>query len=268
MPGLPLSPGGWGLPKGGGDPFLTTRTTTCPSGSGAPRYSLLDLDGDGREDLVITGTCGAGGDPGLTHWLFHANSGTGFASPVSWPLPSGYTGGFPDIETIGCTTSAARRFRTFDIDGDARPDLVITSECTGTGAVGLTHWIVHLNTGTGFASTATTFALPSYAGRFDEVGETSCSGAEPRHALLDADGDLDPDLVVTSLCDESMLVGRTRWLVHLNDGTRFAASAVDYMLPSGFLGLAFRPRAARAARSPAHRATRRPTSTATASRIS
>lgn len=233
------SPGAdFGLPKGGGDPFLTTRTTTCSSGS-SPRYSLLDLDGDGLLDLVITGTCSAGGEPGLTHWLLHRNTGAGFASPVAWPLPSGYAGGFPDTETIGCTTAVARRFGTFDLDGDARPDLVITSECTGTGAVGLAHWIVHLNTGTGFASAATTFALPTYAGRFDETNETSCSGAEPRHALLDVDGDLDPDLVLTSFCDESMLVGRTRWLVHLNDGTRFAASSVDYALPSGFTGLAF-----------------------------
>ncbi len=48
------------------------------------------------------------------------------------------------------------------MNGDAKPDLVVTSVCNATASpIGDQRWDVYLNTGQGFASTPTPWALPS-----------------------------------------------------------------------------------------------------------
>ncbi len=219
--------------------FPDVTTLDCPSSS-APRFTLLDLDGDDLDDLVLTSACGGAGELGQSRWDVYLNTGSGFASaPIHWTLPTaGYPDGFHHVESTTCADSL--RYRTFDIDGDRRPDLVVTSACTGTSSVGDTHWVVHLNDGSGFATSGTSFALPTgYTGGFPDVAASTCTFDAPRYALLDVDGDLDPDLVVTSLCDGSAMVGHTRWLVHENDGSRFAMAATDFALPSGYRAASF-----------------------------
>ena len=231
----------WGLPPAGtAATFTTTDTIACPGGSSSPRFSLIDLSGDGRDDLVVTGSCsGTGTGVGFSRWELYLNTGAGFAtSPASWPLPSGYALGFHDLETTGCSGSSPR-WRIFDIDGDERPDLVIPRRCDGTGMVGTTHWLVHRNNGAGFDDAASMFTLPAYGGGIPDVEGRTCVGASQRWTLLDVDGDGDPDLVVTHLCVSPGGVGTTRWLVHRNDGTRFASAATDFTLPSGYRAASF-----------------------------
>ncbi len=233
----------WSLPKASAmGLFPAVETLDCPSSS-SPRYTLLDMDGDGLDDLVVTSSCGGGGELGVTHWDVYLNTGSGFAgAPTTWTLPtSGYIGGFHELASTTCPTTAVR-YHTLDLDGDQRPDLVVTGACAGVSDVGNTHWVVHWNNGSGFDTSGFDFPLPTgYTGGFHDIEAATCT---PKiYTLLDTDGDRDPDLVVTALCDgTSNGVGTARWLVHTNAGNAFAGSSVDFTLPSGYPVTSFQKR--------------------------
>jgi hypothetical protein len=113
------------------------------------------------------------------------------------------------------------------MNGDLEPDLVATATCDDA-QVGQTKWLVYLNQGTGFATTAIDFALPP------SLPSTNCVST----SIFDVNGDLLPDFVETSLCTD-VTVGTTRWMVYPNQKTGFAPSSVSYALPPGFSAGAF-----------------------------
>jgi hypothetical protein len=99
------------------------------------------------------------------------------------------------------------------MNGDGKPDLVISSDCATTSTVGVDHWLVHLNTGAGFAGTATSWALPAASGFSFGSGLAAVYNC-PQYATSDFNGDGTPDLVISGDCDTTSTVGVDHWLVY------------------------------------------------------
>ena len=235
------SPTSWSMPTGYGAEHFTTTANNgyCSSGYDIPSYTTMDITGDGRPDLVVTYHCGDG-SIGDTTWAVHENTGSGFAkNATSWALPTGYGADlFTTTSNSGYCSSGYNipSYTTMDITGDGRPDLVVTYHC-GDGSIGDSTWVVHKNTGSGFAA-ATTWSLPSGYGT-DNLTNTANSGYcssgydIPSYSTLDITGDGRPDLLVTYHCGDGTL-GDTTWGVHENTGSGFASSATAWTMPPGY----------------------------------
>lgn len=194
----------------------------------AGSWSTLDVDGDGRADLVRTSGSDAGpalGGPGSWRWDVYVNQGSGFApGAVAWAVPG------PEYALVAGATSTAA-WTLVDLHADGLPDLVRTSDGFSTvSALGPGpgwHWDVYRNTGSAFAATAAAWGVPG-AGYFlpswVEAGST--------WATLDLDGDRRPDLVHTGTGTPARAVDGTHWEVFTNTGTRFAVSASAWPVPT------------------------------------
>jgi hypothetical protein len=221
--------------------------------TGRPGYAFFDLDGDRKPDLVITTACD---DPqiGTTAWRVYVGSGAGVGvTPIRFPLPLtpsvpvgtyGSAGG----GGAGCDAKpAGPRYSVFDLDGDFRPDLVLTQDCTDT-AVGSTRWGFYRNSGTGFSPSAEPIALPlvpgaAPVGAFPGLSAPPmCSGARqaPGFATLDVTGNLRPDLLVTRSCND-FTTGVSRWLLYRDTDGGFAPSVATFSLPAALGGSATAP---------------------------
>ena len=233
-----------------GQPFgyfsaLSFIATTADQAS----WQLLDLDGDGKPDLVSTNTVDSGGvahvydDTTSPHWQFFANTGTGFAEPVSWPLPDA---AFSTTANLG-TVAGDISWSTFDIDGDGKPDLVEFNQLNSAGvpaAFGIPstpHWLVSLNTGTGFAAPIDwTLPVIAQAGNFATLSNEGVAVDDISWFLIDLDGDHRPDLVSPNqiVTEAGAPVPRPydfpltpHWLLFANTGTGFAAP-INWQLPT------------------------------------
>ena len=205
-----------------------------------PRFTLLDLTGDGLEDIVVLRSPCGDVEPGRTTWDLYEATSTGFpATPSSWALPSDLPEGSlrsPGNPT-GCEGTGQPRWALRDIDGDARPDVVITENCSDAGlGVGTTHWQVHRNSGAGF-ETAQSWSLPSGAATEsfnDFTNVADCAAQRPASTLIDIDNDGDEDLVLTRSACADDAVGVTEWQVHANEGNGFSSTASSFSLPGGY----------------------------------
>ena len=217
-------------------------------------WATRDLDGDGRPDLVVTGEAGAVFEPkGLSHWVLYRNTGRGFATGVDWPVPAvGYRGrgaGFAtcDFQTRG-SFGDTEVWRTVDLDGDGRPDLVITGERRDEQLAVLDakadpHWRVHRNLGDRFAPEAERWPIDAAAANVSrgvvDVGVRPDEN-ERRGQLLDLDGDGLLDLVATTDGEGPTFPGARRvpgladgephWRFLRNTGAGFA-TAVAWPVP-------------------------------------
>ncbi len=283
--GFAETPTRWSVPSGGqylagfgalaGEPGSGDDETV-----GAEAWSTMDIDGDGLPDLVVTAEAveregyywwaqvlGYGGDE--PHWNVYRNTGDGFEStPTAWSVPQGgqHLAGFDalagnagsgEYETVG-----AQEWSTTDIDGDGRPDLVVTAEAVERegyywwarvlGYGGSPHWNVFLNTGSGFETSPTSWQVPSggqHLAGFDALagsageGDYGTVGAQ-EWSTADIDGDGRPDLIVTAEAVEregyywwAQVLGYDRgephWNVFFNTGSGFEVSAEAWPLPSG-----------------------------------
>jgi hypothetical protein len=238
-----------GYASGAFNAFSDTSLACGGGGLGDPSYALVDLDGDGRPDFVMTDSCT---DPqvGTSRWVMHRNTGTGFdPTPTTFALPPGYATGafntFSDTSrTCGSGGLGDPSFALVDLDGDRRPDFVMTDSCTDP-QVGTSRWVMHRNTGTGFAPTPVNFPLPpGYAtGAFNAFSDTSLtcgSGGlgDPSYGLVDLDGDGRLDFVMTDSCTDAQ-VGTARWVMHRNTGAAFDAMPTLFTLPPGYAPGAF-----------------------------
>jgi hypothetical protein len=194
----------------------------------------VDVNGDKKPDLVLTETC-SDATVGTTHWLVYANTGSGFStSPTTFTLPkldlalTSMSGA-----NTACSGSPSQKWATFDLLGSGKPALVVTETCTDA-TVGATHWLVYANSGSGFASTPATFALPTLDLPLTSVGgaNTACSGSPSQEwSSLDLNGDHRPDLVLTETCSDAS-VGATHWNVYANTGSGFSTSPTSFALPT------------------------------------
>jgi RHS repeat-associated protein len=94
------------------------------------RYDVLDVNGDALPDFVDASAWSASNQ----QWTVYANTGQGFADPVSFYAPAPLRKKHPD------TTLEALQIDTFDIDGNGYPDSVRLPGTTGTTAQ---VWLAH-----------------------------------------------------------------------------------------------------------------------------
>ncbi|APR87378.1 cell surface protein [Minicystis rosea] len=212
----------WKVYKNTGSGFATTATSwTLPAGAPAGSgfftfantyWTTVDLDGDAKPDLVVTD----GATEQNRVWKVYKNTGSGFATTAtSWTLPAGAPAG------SGFFTFANTYWTTADLDGDAKPDLVVTDGATEQNRA----WKVYKNTGSGFATTATSWTLPAGA----PAGSGFFTFANTYWTTADLDGDAKPDLVVTDGATEQ----NRAWKVYKNTGSSFATTAAEWALPAG-----------------------------------
>lgn len=213
-PGFAVTPLGWPLP------FSASYVDAPESDNPARFWVLRDMDGDERPDLVVTYVYGQ--NVGKEHWLVYLNNGSGFATaPIAWTLPFGAT----RTDSLG-VEFPVRTYFLRDLNGDKRPDLVV-SYVDGQN-VGQQHWLVYLNTGSGFAQAPVSWSIPFGANRPDTL---ELENPLRRHTLVDMDGDERPDLLVTYVYGDT--VGQQHWLVYLNNGNGFAATPLAWPIPFG-----------------------------------
>jgi hypothetical protein len=250
--GFAAEPTMWALPSYGldanGDGMFryVASDPYCPGG-GRFRYQLVELNGDGKTDLVVTEHCDADMETGFSQWRVHLNEGAGFAAePTYWTLPSygrdaNLDGMFRYVASDPyCPAGGRLRYQLADLDGDGMTDLVITEQCDADMDTGLAHWRLHPNQGSGFAAEPTYWTLPSY-GRDTNLdamfryvaSDPYCpGGGRLRYQLIDITADRKPDLLITKNCDADVDTGANQWLVHGNEGTGFAATPTPWGLPA------------------------------------
>jgi hypothetical protein len=200
------------------------------------RYQLLDMTGDGAVDFVVTDSCDVAG-VGTTLWHVYENTGTGFAAdPIEWSLPQylNETDRYEQLADYWSCGEGQLRYQLLDMTGDGAVDFLVTDACDATG-VGASHWLVHENTGTGFADATLEWELPQVFPGDNEIYEQladywPCNGGEYRYQLLDITGDGAVDFLITDACDATG-VGASKWQVLENTGTGFA-QPVDWFLPT------------------------------------
>ncbi len=267
--GFDRSPTAWALPvapvsdPGPYDQTSRSDTTrTCADGtqprSAAWNYSVFDLTGDGRVDLVTTRDACTSADLGVDHWQVNENTGAGFdAVAARWSLPRAAVGGDTPFATTSLSVSGATcadgtqsrsagaSFTTFDLTGDAAPDLVYTWDTCTDPAIGADHWAVYPNRGAGFDTGAVDWPLPAGSISGDHpwsqtsaasAGETCADGSQPGTAgwyytTTDLTGDGLPDVVESLDTCGDPDVGVDHWAVYPNTGAGFDPTAVDWTLP-------------------------------------
>ncbi|MBL4708636.1 MAG: T9SS type A sorting domain-containing protein, partial [Flavobacteriales bacterium] len=167
------------------------------------------------------------GQPNNPHWKVFLNNGSGFnTTATTWSLPNGgYLNSLLDYgyNALGASAGSSstlgnQTWSIVDIDGNGNLDLVVTAEsravtgfsnqATVFGQPNNPHWKVFLNNGSGFNTTATTWALPNggylnslldygYNALGASAGSASTLGNQT-WSIVDIDGDGNLDLVVTA----------------------------------------------------------------------
>lgn len=96
---------------------------------GAKNWLTIDLDGDGKPDLVQTSQNNGkvwGAGTNQHSWKLFKNTGAGFARvATAFPVPqNGFEAGFYAV----AASDATKQWTLVDIDGDRRLDLVLTAD--------------------------------------------------------------------------------------------------------------------------------------------
>jgi hypothetical protein len=206
-------------------------------------WSALDLDGDGPLDAVGTSLCDGGGETGKSSWAVHFGTAAGFAdTATAFAMPEGYpVGTWDGTSNFDCPSGGALEWVLVQMDGVGGPDVLGVQLCDGSQGVGLDHWRVHLNDGTGFGE-AVDWALPAGfdPGTFDDVGNLACtSNMDLEWSLVDFDGDGLSDILGTSGCAGGTLVGSTEWLLWRGTATGYLDPPESIALPTSYAPGAF-----------------------------
>ncbi len=125
--------------------------------TGALKYSLLDLSGDKRSDLVVLrDDCDA--PVGQSRWDVYAGSAAGFAAaPSPHTLPAMRCAAPWDAAS---QTYGAVHYSLLDASCDGFPDLIVTrDDCDSL--VGQSRWDVYPGSATGLAQAAANITLPA-----------------------------------------------------------------------------------------------------------
>ena len=242
-----------------------------PSYNNGEIWGLMDMNGDSKPDLVIPSyylsvnngekQFGVGSAP---YWKVHLNTGSEFSPTfITWSTPvggyynsTGVNYGYYYFNNNGQANNNSQEWSLEDMNGDAKPDLVVHSEYQsgnnvpqqfGVGSV--PYWKVYLNNGSGFSSTFTMWTTPS-GGYYNSAGvnfgynRPATSGTTNDNSqnwfLKEINGDALPDLVVPSEYQTANSgqkqygVGSAPyWKVFLNNGSGFSSAFTSWMTPVG-----------------------------------
>ena len=179
-------------------PLFSTKVDYS-SGKDPINIVASDLDGDGRNDLVVT-NFNSGGNAEISIYRNISNNGNIIFSPrIAFATGAG---------AIGVDVG--------DLDSDGRPDIVVTSSNAGT-------YSIFKNTSTnGNISLATRQDMPYYRG--DEV------------AIGDMDGDNKPDIVLTNTINNTLVVQRntsTAEMISFENGVSFVTGTYPTKIALG-----------------------------------
>ncbi len=124
--GFSKTPINWWVPDSGSSGGFDAATSAAMGRN----WVTIDLDGDGRPDLVQTSALDGnkvwGAGTATMYWKLYKNTGSGFVkTAVSYPVPaSGTADGFATITAA----DGNKQWTLVDIDGDGRLDLVQTAD--------------------------------------------------------------------------------------------------------------------------------------------
>lgn len=193
--------GSVGVLLGNGDGTFQSVVTYHTAGYFGKALAVADVNGDGRPDLLVTIHCGTNpcSSDDLVGVLLGNGNGT-FQAAVTYS-----SGGY-----------AAESIAVHDVNGDGKPDILVSNQCasygncTNGGGVG-----VLLGNGNGTFQTALSY---SSAGIADSV------------AVADVNGDGKPDLLVGNYCAPSNCPGGTTVTIAvlLGNGDGTFDTAVTY----------------------------------------
>jgi hypothetical protein len=166
--------------------------------------TVADVNGDGKPDLVVTNQCISSSD---------CDNGT-----VGVLLGNG-DGTFQTAVTYRSGGWAASSVAVADVNGDGKPDIVVTNFCATSsncdnGTVG-----VLLGNGDGTFQTSMTYGSGGY-----DVGSFVIASV----AVADVNGDGKPDIVVTNFCATSSNCNDGTVSVLLGNGDGTFQKAVTY----------------------------------------
>ncbi|MFI5220430.1 MAG: hypothetical protein ACHQNT_13175, partial [Bacteroidia bacterium] len=240
---------------------------------GSETWNLVDMNGDGLNDLVVTSETNAtlqkvlafspGSNP---YWKVYLNNGSGYnASYINWSLPvGGLRDGGTHFGYFNISYGAwydddqgSETWNLADMNGDGLIDLVVSSETNATlqKVLGFSpgsnpYWKVYLNNGSGFNTTYTSWGLPiggmryggthfgyyniSYAAWYNDD-----NGSETWN-LLDINNDGLSDLIVSSETNSALQKvlsfspgSNPYWKVYLNNGSGFNTTYTSWSMPVG-----------------------------------
>ncbi len=259
----------WPVPAGGTVSGGFKSASGTPETVGDEYWSLIDINGDRQLDLVVTAHAVSKKDynwfsrtpgyPGAPYWQVYLGQGEGFAdTAIAWPVPSDGLQEHGFITPTGSPQIVGDPYwMLLDIDGDERPELVLTGRAKASngdwigramGYPNTPYWEVYRNEGDGFAATPISWKLPSGGpedrGYFIADGEPLQVG-DPKWEVRDLDRDGHPDLLVTgkalSQSDDGLLVRalgspqNPYWEIHYGAAGGFAADPKAWMVPIGGL---------------------------------
>lgn len=179
------------------------------SGGSVITRDLIDMNGDGRVDLVD-----AGGSS-TTYWSWYANTGSGF-SLEDQRFNTGNTG-IPGLHLSFTDENNGLEWGTFDINGDGLPDYV---------QAGAPAWTVCISTGREFGPceqwSAPTFGLAGFVRK-----SIDSQSLDTVRDFFDLNGDGLPDIVDKS----NWSTNGGRWQVLFNRGGGFDQTIVTWRGP-------------------------------------
>jgi hypothetical protein len=195
--------GSVGVLLGNGDGTFQTAVLYDLGGYGADSVAVADLNGDGKQDIVVGNDCAVGISCGSVGVLLGNGDGT-----FQTAIPYG-SGGYGVVSVA-----------VADVNGDGKPDIVVHNNCAigvsncATASVG-----VLLGNGDGTFQTAVPYGTGGFYSEYL---------APMSVAVTDVNGDGKPDIVVANYCSIANNCATSSVGVLLGNGDGTFQTAVPY----------------------------------------